>query len=188
MTSVEDLEKMLVGSKVLENLFGVSSATVRRLAEQGIVERDSKGKYLFFESLKSYITALKASASSRAISIEGEDLDYDTVRTRTEYTKGKILELKLHLMEGKVHKAEDVESQVTDMLIRMKSHLEALGSNIARQAEGKSRIEIQRIVDNEVRKALAELSEYKPSDYYSDEHIDVTNDLEALGIGESKEG
>lgn len=186
MPKSEEMDDILVNSKTLENLFGVKDRTVRYLADQGIVSRDSKGKYFLLKSAKGYITMLKAQASGKMVQIDGEELNLDAERAAHEKVKREIDEIKLALIKGKVHKAEDVERVVTDMLTRFRSHMEALPSSVARKLENKKRADVQRILTAEVSRALNELSDYKPSDYYSDEHIDITDeDLKALGVDAS---
>jgi hypothetical protein len=55
--------------------------------------------------------------------------------------------------------------------------MEALPSKLARKLEGKSRVDIQKILKAEVNNALTELAAYNPSDFYSDEHISVDSSV-----------
>lgn len=185
MNKNTDFEEIMVGPKVLETLFGVGERTIQRLAEQGIVKRNSKGKYFLMKSVKAYVLTLKAAAAGKNIQTDDDedDLDLDKERALHERVKRQIDEIKLELIKGKVHKAEDVQAIVTDMLTRFKSKMEAMPSKLARKLEGKKRTDIQKTLAAEIRSALEELSEYNPVDYYSDEHIDVSNEeLKALGV------
>lgn len=172
----EDIKTMVVSSKTLETLFGVSDRTIRYLAEEGIVERDSHGKYKFMTSVKSYITALKIAGDKKTVEVDGETLDLDAEKAIHERLKRQITEIKLQLIQGKVHKAEDIEAVMTDMLLRFKSKLEGMPSKLARKLEGENKVDIQRILEEEIRDALTELSEYSPAMFYSDEHIEVKDD------------
>lgn len=184
--SVEDFEEILVSSKVLEALFGVKDRTVRDLADKGIIKRDSHGKYLFWNSAKSYITALKvANAGKNNIKTEDAegDLDLDTEKAQHEHLKRQITEIKLQLIKGQVHKAEDVEAVMTDMFEKFKSKMTALPTKLAKKLEGKNRTEIQRILKKEIDNALVELASYNPSDFYSDEHIEISGEMiSSLGV------
>lgn len=187
----EELQDILVTSKVLENLFGVKDRTIRYLADQGIVKRNSHGKYLLFESAKSYILTLKAANAGKNVKTddEKEDLNLESERAAHEHVKRQITEIKLQLIQGKVHKAEDVEAVMTDMFTKFRSKMEAIPTKLARRLEGKSRVEIQKLLKQEVRNALTELSTYNPSDFYSDEHISVDSSaLSALGVEDEKDG
>ena len=183
-----DLTEIVVASKVLESLFGLKDRTIRDLADKGIVKRDSHGKYLLWNSARGYITALKAiNAGKNGIKTE-EDLDYDREHAAHERVKRQITEIRLQLIKGQVHKAEDVERVMTDMFEKFKSKMNAIPSKMAKKLEGKSRIEIQTVLREEIDGALIELSNYNPQDFYSDEHIEVPADaINALG-GENDAG
>lgn len=175
----EDFETLLVSSKVLETLFGVKDRTIRDMADKGIVKRDSHGRYLFWNSTKNYITAIKVvNAEKNSSTAESEEtgLDLDEEKARHERLKRQITEIKLQLIKGQVHKAEDVEAVMTDMFARFKSKVTALPSKLAKKLEGKSRTEIQRILKIDIDNALVELADYNPADFYSDEHIEISGD------------
>lgn len=185
-----DFEEILVSSKVLEALFGVKDRTIRDLADKGIIKRDSHGKYLFWNSAKSYITTLKVMNAGKNIKTDdGEgDLDLDTEKALHEHIKRQITDIKLQLIKGQVHKAEDVEAVMTDMFAKFKSKMTALPSKLARKLEGKGRTEIQKVLKKEIDNALAELATYNPADFYSDEHIEISGDaLNVLGVDDSDE-
>lgn len=186
-----DLTEIVVASKVLESLFGLKDRTIRDLADKGIVKRDSHGKYLLWNSAKGYITALKAiNAGKNGIKTEDDeqDLDYDREHAAHERVKRQISEIRLQLIKGQVHKAEDVERVMTDMFEKFKSKMNAIPSKMAKKLEGKSRIEIQTMLREEIDGALIELSSYNAQDFHSDEHIEVPADaINALG-GESDAG
>lgn len=186
-----DLTEIVVASKVLESLFGLKDRTIRDLADKGIVKRDSHGKYLLWNSARGYITALKAiNAGKNGIKTEDDeqDLDYDREHAAHERVKRQITEIRLQLIKGQVHKAEDVERVMTDMFEKFKSKMNAIPSKMAKKLEGKSRIEIQTVLREEIDGALIELSNYNPQDFYSDEHIEVPADaINALG-GENDAG
>lgn len=186
-----NLEEIIVSSKTLEALLGVKDRTIRDLAEKGIIKRDSKGRYLFWESAKGYITALKlanAGKSTQKTDDDGESLDLDEEKAMHEHLKRQITEIKLQLIKGQVHKAEDVEAVMTDMFEKFKSKMTALPSKLAKKLEGKSRTEIQKILKLEIDNALVELASYNPADFYSDEHIEISNEaLGSLGVDDSGE-
>lgn len=185
-----DLTEIVVASKVLESLFGLKDRTIRDLADKGIVKRDSHGKYLLWNSARGYITALKAINAGNGIKTEDDeqDLDYDREHAAHERVKRQISEIRLQLIKGQVHKAEDVERVMTDMFEKFKSKMNAIPSKMAKKLEGKSRIEIQTVLREEIDGALIELSNYNPQDFYSDEHIEVPADaINALG-GENDAG
>ena len=185
----EMFEEMLVSSKTLEALFGVKDRTIRDLTEKGIIKRDSHGKYLFWDSAKSYIVALKiANAGKNQAKDEEQGLNYEEEHALHEHIKRQITEIKLQLIKGQVHKAEDVEAVMTDMFSKFKSKMTALPSKLAKKLEGKNKIEIQEILKREIDNALVELASYNPADFYSDERIIISDeDISSLGVDEDGE-
>ena len=178
--SVNDI---LVNSKTLERLFGVSDRTVRDLTDKGIIKRDSHGKYRLMDSAKGYILVLKAANGAKKVAVEGEYMDLETEKAMNEHVKREMNELKLALMKGQVHKSEDVEAVMTDMFERFKAKITALPSKLARRLEGKDRRQITRVLKEEIDSALTELSEYSAADFYSDEKIEIGEDMFAeLGV------
>lgn len=188
--NVEDFEELLVSSKTLEALFGVKDRTIRDLADKGIIKRDSHGKYLFWNSAKSYITALKvANAGKGNVKADNNEtgLDLDEEKAQHEHLKRQITEIKLQLIKGQVHKAEDVEAVMTDMFEKFKSKMSALPSKLAKKLEGKSKTEIQRILKREIDNALVELASYNAADFYSDEHIEISGEaISSLGVEDNE--
>lgn len=187
----DEFEELLVSSKVLESLFGVKDRTIRDLADKGILKRDSHGKYLFWNSTKSYITALKVANAGKSNTRTDDDnssLDLEEEKAQHERLKRQITEIKLQLIKGQVHKAEDVEAVMTNMFVRFKSKMTALPSKLARKLEGKTRTEIQGILKTDIDNALVELASYSPADFYSDEHIEISGeDVVTLGASEDEE-
>jgi phage terminase Nu1 subunit (DNA packaging protein) len=186
----EDLSDISVNAGVLEELFGVGDRMIRYLVEQGVVEKVSRGKYGLMKSVKNYITTIKV-ASQGKIESEGE-LDLDEERAKHEHVKRQITEIKLQLIRGETHKAEDVEAVMTDMFQKFKAKMESMPAKLAKKLEGEERIEIQKILKSEIEGALNELAAYNPENFYSDEHIDVSDDavnelLEGV-MHEGKEG
>lgn len=193
--TIEDFEELLVSSKVLESLFNVKSRTIRDMADKGIIKRDSHGKYLFWSSAKSYITALKVvNAGKNKMNFEDPEsiINIDVEKAEHERLKKQITEIKLQLIKGQVHKAEDVEAVMTNMFERFKSKMTAIPSKLARKIEGKSRVDIQKILKKEIDNALVELASYNPADFYSNEHISIPdeaiNSLEVDAYGNGEDG
>jgi len=184
-----DMSAITVSAKTLGEVCGIGDRMVRHLADEGIFARNSHGKYLLMKSVKNYILTVKASNAGRHVESNlDEALDLETERAKHVHVKRIISEIQLSLIQGKVHKAEDVERVITDMMERFKSKLEAMPSKLAKKLENKGKADIQRILFNEVRSALKELSEYNPADYYSDEHIDVEEDAVDVLEGGNEDG
>lgn len=175
---IEDIADITVSAKVIGEICGIGDRMVRRYADEGVFKRSAHGRYKLFQSVKNYITAVKVAKVGENVKSDlyEDNLDLNNEKAIHEHLKSMITEIKLQLIKGQVHKSEDVERVITDMLVRFRSKMQALPAKLATKLEQKNRGEIQKILQTEIIDALTELSEYNPADYYSDEHIDVEND------------
>lgn len=173
--NLEDLEDITVSQKVLGECLGVGDRMIRHLAEAGIIKRNSHGRYLLLTSIKNYILTLKVQKAGENVKTYAfeEELDLNTEKAKHEHLKSMLTEVKLKLVQGQVHKSEDVGRVLTDMFTKFRSKMMALPTKLATKLVNKDRYEIQEILKEEVHAALEELSDYSPADYYSDEFIDI---------------
>lgn len=183
----EDLMDVNVNASVLQELFGVDGRMIRMLAQQGAIERAGRGKYPLLKSVKRYITMLKVQSKGRPVQAGGDAIDLTEEKAKHEQVKRQVAEIKLQLIRGQVHKAEDVEAVMTDMFAKFKTKVEGLPSKLAKRLEGEDRVAIQKILQEELSAALEELSEYDPQDFYSEEYIDADDPLQDLLEGISDE-
>lgn len=175
---IDDISDITVSAKVMGECLSVSDRRVRQLADEGLLKRGSHGKYLLLRSVKNYILALKTAKAGDHIDVEpGNVLDLNQEKASNEHWKAMINEIKLQLIQGKVHKSEDVGRVLADMLLNFKNKIIAIPAKMAVKLEGKSKKEIQEIVTEELSAALDELSEYNPADYYSSEYIDIEDNV-----------
>lgn len=181
--NMNDLTAVTVSATVLGQILGVGDRMIRHLAEEGILQRNSHGKYILLSSVKNYILTLKVSKAGEHIDAPlSDELNLDAEKAMHEHVKRQMSELKLQLIKGQLHKSEDVERVVTDMLARFQSKMEAMPAKLAKKLEGKKKSAIQDILLEEISSALNELSSYNPADYYADEFIEMEdNCLYLLG-------
>ncbi len=182
-TRNSDITMITVSGKVLGEILGIGDRQVRNLAEQGIIKKDSHGKYVLLVSVKNYITSLKvAKAGTKVMSDFDETLDLDTEKAKHEHIKRQITDIKLQLTKNSVHKSEDVERVISDMFEKFRSKMNALPAKLAKKLQGKDKGAIQRTLKKEIDSALSELADYNPADYYSDEHLEIADDyIQSLG-------
>lgn len=185
---IEDIDSITVSSQILARVFDVKTSRIRQLTADGIVKKESRGNYLLFESIKNYITLLKVKQlSNKSVNEIPTDLNLNEEKARHEYIKRQISEIRLALIRGQVHKSEDVSAVMTDMFTKFKSKMTAMPTKLAKKLEGKNRVQIQQILNDEINQALTELAAYNPNDFYSDDYIDVTDEqIQALGDEEDE--
>ena len=174
--------------KVIGELIGVGDSMVRHLADEGIIKRNSHGRYLLLESVKNYILTLKVSKAGESIKtdFDKDSLDLNHEKAVNEHWKSLITEIKLQLIKGQVHKSEDVERVMSDMFLNFKNKMLALPHKLAIKLENRERQEIQERLREEIASALSELADYTPEAFYSDEHIDIEDDV-VLHLGDEQD-
>ena len=171
--NLTEIERVTVSAGVLKQLLMFKDdSRVRQLAGEGIFIRASKGRYLLFESLQNYIKTLKVQKDVQSAEAEN-DVDYKTERAKLEQVKRIQAELKLALMKGELHKSNDVERIMTDMLARIRSRFLQMPSKMAPLLAEKEAGEIKKMLSNEVRDILEELKEYDPKDFYSEDFVEI---------------
>ena len=123
---IDDISMVTVSSKVLAEIIGVGDRQIRHLADEGIIVRNSHGKYLLMKSLKNYILNLRIAKAGEKITSDfaSGELDLDTEKAKHEHLKGMITEIRLQLIKGKIHKSEDVGAVITDMFTRFRARRE----------------------------------------------------------------
>ena len=171
--NLTEIERVTVSAGVLKQLLMFKDdSRVRQLAGEGIFIRASKGRYLLFESLQNYIKTLKVQKDVQSAEAEN-DVDYKTERAKLEQVKRIQAELKLALMKGELHKSNDVERVMTDMLARIRSRFLQMPSKMAPLLAEKETGEIKKMLSNEVRDILEELKEYDPKDFYNEDFVEI---------------
>lgn len=171
---IESVDNVTVSSTVLANLFGLTTRRIRQLENEGVITKVARGKYNLQENIKNYITFIKASADLKENKTEDGKIDYDEEHALLERRKREKIELELAAMRGTMHRAEDVERVMTDMLSNFKAKLLGLPPRAAPKLITFSEIaDIQEHLRIEVLEVLEELSEYNPSDFYSDDFVEV---------------
>jgi len=177
-TKVTDIDSLTVSAAVLSGIFGVSDRRVRQMAEEGIIVRAAKGRYNLVESLKNYILSLKLAAEGAAIDSPDGEIDIDEEKALHERVKRHISELKLQTMKGELHKAEDVERVMSDMLAAFKTRVMNIPSKAAPILEDRDAGYIKDRLTKEVAEVLNELKDYDPKELYSDEYVEGEEDYE----------
>lgn len=169
---IDDLEQITVSSSVLCDLIGVSDRRVRQLAQEGILIRVSKGRYSLAKSIKGYIVNLKLAQTMDKDNKESGPVDLDIEKAKHEKIKRQLSENKLSLQLGKLHRAEDVERVMTDMLANFKGKTLNIPSRLAVKLTNQSdEVYIEEVLRTACIESLQELSEYDPGLFYSEDVI-----------------
>ncbi len=156
----------LVDSKIIAQLFGVSVRRVQQLAQDGtILATKHKGvnQYDLLPTIQRYIKHLTEKANNREQKKDGEiELKKQGAEADLKRSKADMAALQLKELESKMHRSEDVEAVMTDLVYVIRGMLMALPGRLAVDTAGAaSAAEASEIIRSEVYKVLEELAAYK---------------------------
>ena len=175
-TGVEQADAIVVPVKVLEKAFGIKERRVRQLANEGILVKSGHGRYNFIESVSNYITHLKANVEIKS-NDEDSEISYDDEHALHERAKREKAEMELQVMKGELHEAHIVEHVMSDMLTNFRARILSMPAKLAPVLEIENEVTvIQSTIRSACLEALAELHDYDPEEFYSDNHIDIVDD------------
>ena len=172
-----DISAITVNSAALEKIIGVSDRRIRQLAEENNIIRAAKGRYKLMDSIRNYILNLKVQMEAGNLEAVDGEIDLDEEKAIHERVKRHISELKLQVMRGGLHKSEDVERVMADMLASVRAKLLSMPAKLAPVLASRSETGfIKDTISREVMEALNELKEYDPKEFYSDEYVEAAED------------
>ena len=150
--------------KAIAQLLGLSEKRIKQLTEDGTIKEFSHGHYRLWPTVKSYISYLQNAGGS---------LDYNAEKANLTRVKREEAELSLSLRRGELHRAEDVEFILTNMLIAFKAKLEALPHKILpllinAMEHNNAPNEVLIILRKAIEEAVDELRDYAPDLFNSD--------------------
>ena len=152
---------MEVATDVLANCLGITPRRVQLLAKQGAVVKLRRGVYDLEKSVQSYITYKLESLEESQ-----EQKSLDEIRADHERWKMRKTQLAVQLLEGKLHRAEDVERVWSQSAAAVRSRLLGIPIKAAPQVAGmEDAVEIQQVLQREVAEALNEIAGYDPADF-----------------------
>lgn len=169
---VTNIDGITVSAAVLGELFSVTDRRIRQMAEEGIVVRAAKGRYKLAESIKNYLLTMKLAAEGVEAEFADGEINLEEEKGLHERVKRHISELKLQIMKGELHKAEDVETVMMDMLASFKTRVMNIPSKVAPILENRDAAYIKDKLTSAVIEALNELKDYDPKAFYSEEYVE----------------
>ena len=166
----KDLKKLTTTQTEMARALGISQQRVSQMLKEDIMVRDKSGAVLVIESLKNFYNLRTLDGG------DGEELNLNVEKAKHERTKREIAELKLAMMERKAYSARTVELVLTEMLSNLRTQLLGLPSKLAPQLEKKKKEKIYEVMTKEIEEKLAELSEYTPEMFTSEEITEMNDD------------
>ena len=161
----------LQSTQVIAKIFGVSTRRVEQLKTEGVIKGQGKPtKYDLLPTIQAYIRYLSDKANGREKKQTTAELEEAKLRAEVDIkeAKAKAAQMELKELQGKMHRAEDVEAIMTDHVLFLRSMLMAMPGKLAVDLAGTHTAPEQADrVKREVYYLLERLSEYRydPEDY-----------------------
>ncbi len=150
----------LVATSELAGVLGLTARRVQQLSEDGTLEKEGRGKFKLGEAVQKYISFISKGE------ITANDKKIEKIKNIAEATlkesKAKVAKLEAEELEGNMHRSEDVEDVLEDLIFVMRNALNSLPGRIAPEvAQNTSPSECSEIIKKEVHAIMRELSEYR---------------------------
>ena len=180
-------ENQIIKAIELAKLLGITDRHLRNLANEGVIKKTEKGKYLLLESVRGYIEYIE-SKNDVDLNLKDEKIkeEIKKIKKETELKGLKIKELK-----NQLHSASIIEKVMTSSLVNLKGRLLSLSNRLAPQLIALDNLgEIQEVIQDSIVEALEELSEYSPELFKNKNFIEEDDEEEQEGvkIGKGKHG
>lgn len=172
---IEYNQEIKVG--ILAKLLNISERQVQRLALDGVIIKNDKNKYLFLESIQSYIEYLEEKNNAP------KDLKEAKIKEEIERLKKdtELKKLRIQEMKNQLHSADTIKEVMVNMLMNMKGKLLSISNKLAPLIIGMDNLgEIQDAIQSEILESLEELSDYDSELFKSKKFIDIDEEIEEI--------
>lgn len=160
----------LYDAKAVARFLDITERRVRQLRDEKVIDESTPGLYNLLDTNRKYINYLRKRNPE-----SDENIDYNTERAKLMRAKRQNEEFDLHLKEGRLHEAIDIEAVMKDMLVNFKSRMMSIPSKLSPVLAKKTdRAEIFKIIKAQVDEALSELSDYETA--FGERNDDETSD------------
>jgi phage terminase Nu1 subunit (DNA packaging protein) len=155
----------LQSTQVIAKIFGVSTRRVEQLKTEGVIKGHGKPtKYDLLPTIQAYIRYLSDKANGREKKETTAELEEAKLRAEVDIkeAKAKAAQMELKELQGKMHRAEDVEAIMTDHVLFLRSMLMAMPGKLAVDLSGTHTAPEQaERVKKEIYYILNQLADYR---------------------------
>ena len=148
-------EETEVSTTELACVLGITGRRIRQMAEDGQLQKVSKGRFLLADSVQRYVKFLSDGP------MDEEDKKLEKTRRVAETTmkasKATIAKLEAEELKGTMHRAEDVAALTEDLVYTIRGALNALPGRLAVDV---APAEASEVIRKEVSKVMRELAGY----------------------------
>ena len=184
------MKKIIVTSSELAGLFDLPIRQIQRFTLDGIISpvtNDRPYRYDLEVVCPQYIAHLDAKIIARAKTHAIEELEERKLRAEAEIKEAKaaVAKLEREELEGKMHRAEDVEAIMTDHVLYARSMILAMPGKLAIDcANCQTAAEVSEIIRKEVYHILNSLADYC---YDPEKYAERVRDRQGWDIAEIAE-
>ena len=162
MAKSRNLAEEIILTHELATIFGCSPRWINQLTTNGLLTQAERGRYQLGSAIREYIAAIKQQAEEK----DEEETNLRDEQTMLTRANRKMAELDLAVMNGKLHRSEDVQNIMNEMLTSFRSRLLAIPARISPEvAAATDAMVVQQMIKGEIYDALSELSEYDPAKF-----------------------
>jgi len=146
-----------VNTTELAVVLGLTARRVQQMAQDGTMVQVRRGYFPLCESVQRYITFLYKEREANP-----QDKERAAAETSIKKSKAVVAVLEAKELQGKMHRSEDVEGLLTDLVFTIRGMLLAFPGRLSVDVIGaESSAEAAVIIRDEVYKVLEELANYK---------------------------
>ncbi|WP_110933823.1 hypothetical protein [Paenibacillus bouchesdurhonensis] len=161
----EKMHEMIVGTGELAAIIGKSDRWVRQITGEGVLKQVNRGKYILGEAVQDYIEHVSGGRE------DDKKPRYIDEKTEHERIKKEKAALELAEMQGELHRSQDVEAVMNDMLGAFRQRIRAIPMRLAPELMGQNQLNvIKGRISAALDEALAELADYDP-DLFREERV-----------------
>jgi len=162
----KNVNEIVCSTNDLAAVLGVSDRWIRELVQGKILEPASRGHFRLVESIQKYIEFIKDGSESGS---NAKDQKFDYRKEKTLLTKAnrEKAEIELAIIRGEVHRTEDVESIIGNMLNNFRSKILSIPIKVSPYLLAQTEMAIiQDILKTYLYEALTELKDYDPEAFH----------------------
>ena len=141
-------------------VLGLTARHIRRLAEDGVLEKVGRGRFALADSIQRYIRFTSPDP------LDDEERDSDRARRRAEVdikeSKATVARMEAQELQAKMHRAEDVAAMTDDLICTIREAINTLPDRLAVDvAAVATPAEAAEVIRREVYAIMQGLSQYR---------------------------
>ncbi len=181
MSNNEKLSKeTTVTTTELALILGLSARRIQQMAQDGSLQTVSRGRFNLADSVQGYIKFVTKDP------VTDEDVKLERTKRTAEASlkasKAQIAKMEASELQGKMHRAEDVQTVIEALIFTVRSSLMALPGRLAMDVSGASTAaEAADVIRKEVVKLMQEIASFK---YDPEEFAQLVRERRKWGLGD----